>query len=566
VIVAVLQQSDSALILPSSVFDVGELLGKFKEGVPGGSFFAPVLNIKIPLILFYAAAPICLLALHATIVLSPRLLNESVRPLRWASLWVPPFALAIIRWRFAPYVSARPETETLLLGSAILWLQVAALAADSAVVVFGLLKLSFEKAGLPLFRPNVILLPRAFRHAGLVWLVILLFSTIIGIYSEIDNKRLTDSDISHVSIALFSLLFATSLIYAWFNEARFFGLSFGRTRLLRATEQGDMNMFTRFILSGAFVILAALPSFARILDLSGEELVGRAPNEIMIAALIPAAQEVEGRVNWERRAESLTEARVAAWVVDGRGIDLSHWRFPRGRFDRSTMAHIKLVGATLSAASFDFANLIGADLTEARAERASFRWASMERAVLKGVRIDRADFSGADLRGATLVAANTPIPGGAPIDVPKPPDCKGPRTDFSQANLSGADLRHANLTCANLNGVRIDQTTKLEGAIINGADFTGSHLMGAHFEKSEGANGADFTGADLRCAKLPYSMVNAKLDHANVLGAKLDLPPNSEEKSLVNATLTNATQEPPAKDSADEAKLTEACKALDVSQ
>src|SRR5271165_4599686 len=150
--------------------------------------------------------------------------------------------------------------------------------------------------------------------------------------------------------------------------------------LLGRTEQGDISVFSRFVLSGAFVIMAALPSFARILDLSGEELVARAPSEIMIAALIPVGKEIDGRAQFEQRAESLTEARVAAWFVDGRGIDLSHWRFPRSRFDRSTMAHIKLVGATLSTASFDFANLIAADLTGAHVERASFRWASMEHA------------------------------------------------------------------------------------------------------------------------------------------------------------------------------------------
>jgi hypothetical protein len=71
VIVSVLQQSDADLILPSSVFDLGGLLGNVKEGIPGGAFVAPLLQVKIPLALFYTLGPVVLLVFHAAVVLDP---------------------------------------------------------------------------------------------------------------------------------------------------------------------------------------------------------------------------------------------------------------------------------------------------------------------------------------------------------------------------------------------------------------------------------------------------------------------------------------------------------------
>jgi hypothetical protein len=89
VIVAVLQQSDADLILPSSVFDLGGLLGNVKEGIPGGAFVAPLLQVKIPLALFYTLGPVVLLVFHAAVVLDrPRLLSPRPR-VRWLAIWRP---------------------------------------------------------------------------------------------------------------------------------------------------------------------------------------------------------------------------------------------------------------------------------------------------------------------------------------------------------------------------------------------------------------------------------------------------------------------------------------------
>jgi hypothetical protein len=60
-----IKQSDAELILPSSRFDLGGLVDRFKAGIPGGAFITPVLQVQIPLYLFYTVAPVALLALHA---------------------------------------------------------------------------------------------------------------------------------------------------------------------------------------------------------------------------------------------------------------------------------------------------------------------------------------------------------------------------------------------------------------------------------------------------------------------------------------------------------------------
>jgi|HubBroStandDraft_4_1064222.scaffolds.fasta_scaffold272170_2 hypothetical protein len=46
VIVGILKQSDAELIRPSSVFDLGGLLKEVKEGIPGGSFITPILQVR----------------------------------------------------------------------------------------------------------------------------------------------------------------------------------------------------------------------------------------------------------------------------------------------------------------------------------------------------------------------------------------------------------------------------------------------------------------------------------------------------------------------------------------
>jgi hypothetical protein len=168
--VAVLKQSDAELILPSSTFDLGGLLDKFKDGVPGGAFVAPILQIKLPLYLFYTIGPLLLLALHTCIVFHPKLLRDAVRPLRWAALWLPPCTIALIIWRFSSYVAARPDPP--LLGVAMEALQWLALVADFTLVIFALIyALDDPPSDTPgASARGAAAMLRAARYAGLILL------------------------------------------------------------------------------------------------------------------------------------------------------------------------------------------------------------------------------------------------------------------------------------------------------------------------------------------------------------------------------------------------------------
>jgi hypothetical protein len=70
--IAALQQSDIELVLPFSKFDVGGMLEQFKNGIPGGSFLAPILKVQVPMSLFYTVSSVLLVLLHALIMRASR--------------------------------------------------------------------------------------------------------------------------------------------------------------------------------------------------------------------------------------------------------------------------------------------------------------------------------------------------------------------------------------------------------------------------------------------------------------------------------------------------------------
>jgi uncharacterized protein YjbI with pentapeptide repeats len=569
VIVAVLQQSDAELILPSSVFDLGGLLDKVKDGVPGGSFVAPILQVKVPLTLFYTVGPVVLLAIHAAAVLDRATLAEASGPIRLLAIWSAPVALALIRWRFAPYVSARPTPPPI--GRAMEALQTLALAADAVLVAVALLRGPPNSTVLHGRMRMRAALARAGRHAAVIWLIILLAAGLVPWRQAVGPRD---------GIIATEWLFAAVLLSAWLADApsprRADHALRRRLWYFHIAVMEDLNMLGRAGLLAIFVGLAALPSFARTLDLSGESLVGHAPSDTLIQTLLAERPWAAGwtrdkREDWTADTSlRIQDIRSVAWHADGRGINLANWNFPGGRFDRATMALIRLAGANLEKASLDSANLIGANLSRARLGGASMRSALLDGADLtamkaRGANLDRASLNsatmvgadlgavrligaslratvlngsdltatiarGADFSSASMVGAIVHVAGNEPMAVqPAAPlpaatqpvallpavaeaspcdDAKWPRTmrtDFSGAKLSGAHLEKANLTCANLVSVIADEKTTLTGAILTGVDFSGATL----------------SGADLAGAQATFVVMNrsTKLDGTKLKGA-----------------------------------------------
>ncbi len=352
VIVAVLQQSDAELVLPGSAFDLGGLLQGVKEGIPGGSFIVPILQVKIPLTLFYTVGPIGLLALHAAVVLDRRALATAVAPLRCAAIWAPPVTLALIRWRFSPYVLARPDPSPI--GLAMETLQAVALALDAAVVATSLLRRPLDMWGATdrAVRLRAVL-ARGCRHGATVALIMLLLP---------DLPRLVSGQaaIGTAMIARFALVAA--LVLPWLVEGGLFrvvqqGL---RTRRYRSqVVMEDLNMVGRAGLLATFIGLAALPGFARGLDLDGASLVAKMPADQLVDTLLASEKtQPDWRAGSDRREVwrddtvlRVADARLVAWRSDGRGISLARWKFPDGHFDRATMALIRMGGVDIKRAS-----------------------------------------------------------------------------------------------------------------------------------------------------------------------------------------------------------------------
>ncbi len=136
VAIAALKQSDAELVLPFSKFDLGSVLEQFKEGIPGGAFVAPILEIQVPLSIFYVFAPIVILLLHAYVVWQRDPLDAAPALLRWLAIWSPPVTIAIMRWRFTPFVFSRPTPP--VVGEGLLLLHAVALILDGAVVAVAL--------------------------------------------------------------------------------------------------------------------------------------------------------------------------------------------------------------------------------------------------------------------------------------------------------------------------------------------------------------------------------------------------------------------------------------------
>ena len=500
VMVAVLKQSDAELVTPGASFDLGQLLDRFKDGIPGGSFVTPLLQIKLPLATFYTLGPALLLLLHAWLMFHPTLLREAIAPLRLATIWLPFLAIALIAWRFSPYVAARPEPP--LLPRLMEVLQMAAFAFDGVLVIFALIEAhAGDAADWPGTRGRrTANLLRAFRHAALIWLLALVLAELLHAATAEPDARGAAS-IGGAALRL-ALPVALALVAAWLVEG-WFARSAARPPFPRPWFQpsfwnGDIDMQGRLLIAVAFLVLAAFPAMGRALDLAGETLVARAPSETVLATLVTTNPEP---AKWNA-------ARVLAWTEYGRGIDLHGWNFEGARFDRATMANINLRGAKLRGASFDYANLIKADLTRADLTGASFRFGDLQQ-------IKTTDFT------ALKLAQNTaPSPTAPAVDDP----CAGvervDRTDFSGSDFSGADLTGADLSCSILRGVKMDGKTTLKGVKLAGANLCGADLFGVDLSEADKANRAIFAHADLRRATLPSEMNDATLEGAYVAGTR----------------------------------------------
>jgi uncharacterized protein YjbI with pentapeptide repeats len=166
-------------------------------------------------------------------------------------------------------------------------------------------------------------------------------------------------------------------------------------------------------------------------------------------------------------------------------------------FDRSDLRNADFEATKLQGASLDNARLQGALLIDARLQGASLNGARLQGALLTDARLQGASLIGARLQGVPLDRARLQ---GAELIAAK----------LQGASLDGARLQGASLTRARLQGA------SLVGARLQGASLDGARLQGASLD------GAWLQGASLNGAKLQGTLLgNAKLQGAALDGARL---------------------------------------------
>lgn len=209
--------------------------------------------------------------------------------------------------------------------------------------------------------------------------------------------------------------------------------------------------------------------FNRTLELPKGRFVKEPPPELM-AALVGEGKSIED----VRREQSS-------------GLSLS------GRnFSYADLSGAKLYGADLSNANLEGAKLSGAKLQGADLSSANLQGANLEDTKLQDVVLILANLQGADLSRANLQGASLHL---AKLQGAALYFAKLQGAGLSYANLQGADLSGAKLQGADLHFARF-QGADLGGAKLQGVDLSDAKLQGADLKRSL-LGGVDLTDSDL---------------------------------------------------------------------
>ncbi|SDU41276.1 pentapeptide repeat-containing protein [Stappia sp. ES.058] len=187
---------------------------------------------------------------------------------------------------------------------------------------------------------------------------------------------------------------------------------------------------------------------------------------------------------------------ASPWETD-RTLSLRGRNLRGANFARSDLRNVDFFEARLRGASLRSASLQGASL-----HRASLQGASLNFARLQGASLHRASLQGASLFGANLQGASLDFAGLQAASLDRA-HLQGASLEY--ASLQGASLFEARLQGASLLGANL-QGASLDGASLQGASLIGAGLQGASLDK------ASLQGASLRSASLQA----ASLDRAKL--------------------------------------------------
>lgn len=465
----------------------------------------PLINVKVPLIIFAWLAPILLIVFQAYLLLALKLLQERVAC----------FEDLLAATANKPDLDARLRKQ--LPGSVFVQWQ--------------------AKLGT-----------RRWIPAAVAWLTVFVGPLLLLLTFEAKYLPLQDQYLTLTHMALFAID-VLLLWLIWRNNAEF--RPWPRGQRLRLSGE----LAASIIVAVAFTVAAGnvVPSH---LDLSNQTLVDVATVEAAVRDAraagnplwqhTPAAYEVRNR-NLSHAVFNDADLRMVAFV----NVDLSVAHFERAKLNgaRFECAVALEVGSDPSAPRKP-----DPDLTDARRNGSDRECSSLNASVMRGATLDQAriapdvdarladfrrasavaaDFSGANLSDAKFdntVDCTNANPRDAKCDENAVPPDSAPRTAlrsarFDNAILNGAifdraDLRASSFLDAKARGASFEKAillgSRFEGATLWAATFTGATLVAANMKAAK-LWAASFSGADLTDADL----TSATLYGANFYGATL---------------------------------------------
>ena len=206
----------------------------------------------------------------------------------------------------------------------------------------------------------------------------------------------------------------------------------------------------------------------------------------------------------------LRKADFAGAYLQGASFDYA--RLEGALFDRTQLQDAHLFGARLQGANFTNAYLQGAELSKAHLQNARLNSAELQGAALEEANLQGALLIGANLQGVDFENAELE---GTLVD-----DAALRGAWLYGAQLQGARLNNAELQGASLISSQL-QGTSLEGAQLQGADFGGSALVGTNLRNATvwrtTFDGASFTSVyedglkETALSKGEFAALKAKL-------------------------------------------------------
>ena len=476
----------------------------------------PLMQIGVPVDLFYAIAPILFVLLHVNLMLRlsrlarvAGLLRIEIAGLRGhgnrsveAALVFPFDFLQLLLYRNAFGTGRRPPPKRQFLRfwryESEAYGNIVPLVAIVAIPVFVLplaLLIWMQVRFLPYQSQGITLLHQAVVTADIALQFI--FISHLGMVRKLRfairrGSRMEQS--AWIANATMMLIYVIApLLFVWW-VAVVLGSWVERNRLWPQTASSvTATIFGDWWTTGDCRVrrIRHVPHFRRFLYVPGKSIGARDRPYEIIAAYVERSEDPDKAWNFVDELDLSGRSLQYGWFVSAEfwRTNLSDTDLRCARFDGGKLRDAVLDGAELHRTDFRGADLTGASLSGVEADGARFRESDLRRARMHGARFLGGDFRRAKLHGARVEGAHFL------------------GTDLSLAEFHGAHLRSVDYVGANL-----------ARSLLHGADLQNARFHATHLDETE-FHGADLTDAEFHGGSLVAGkFCGASLLHAEMLG------------------------------------------------